>query len=118
MPGNDIEPDKEFARCVIGERLRELFANLLRMSRSPDGGAPHHLTRQVVELAEELKRYYRIAGQGLPADKLQQMVLFEHRYRDPNYERRAPTDYALELISTGAAQVMASRMLGQWPQEL
>jgi hypothetical protein len=56
--------DKEYATCAVGERLREVFANLLRMSRSPGGGEPYHLARQMVELVEGVKRFYHILGPG------------------------------------------------------
>jgi hypothetical protein len=101
--------DKEYARAAeVGRCLREVFANLLRMSRSPNGGEPHSLACQMVEFLEELKRHQHRTGSLLHPLFLQEMVRF-YRYNEESCDLNE-FDHAFETILEGAAQVIASRI--------
>lgn len=111
---------KADAKDIIGIRLRELFANMLRMSRRPfSGGRPHELSHQMVAFLEAVQAHDALPGGALLAGNLWPMISLAIRDRCPHLseeQRKRPMsnfEAAEEWIIEGAAQIIASRMVWQ-----
>ena len=116
--------EKEILRKLAADRLdyafRELFANMLRIARSHQGGAMHLLIQQFNFVAEALTEYQK-TDMFFPAQAIHDALDFSNdawwgRFRDgPRPDRF--DDRPMEAVLRGAAQIMASRLLGQKTQE-
>jgi len=101
---------------AIHEQLRALTANLLRVSRG--AGKPLRIERDIEELHNAFARYEEVAGPH-PVPDL-------HKALDYNPDRsfiakldgeNRAWEYAVDLILSGAMQVVASRLVGQATQQ-
>lgn len=119
-----MAPEDEIKRKLAADRLddafRELFANLLRLARSRQGGAMHELWHQFNAVANAMLDYQKV-DQFMPVETIRDALDFSdhawwERYRDGPPPDRFRESH-IETILSGAAQVMASRLLGQKTQE-
>lgn len=84
-------------------KLRDLFANMLRCSRSYQGGKPYNLFAQAVEFAQAVIAYEEAGCTGT-----------DEKLHDAIYIPERPyLDYGMADILGGSAQVMASILLHQ-----
>lgn len=100
----------------MGWAVRELTANLLRITRG--AGKPHEVMRQVTDLAAAMRGYHAVTGFG-PVDEMAHLPDVSESWETmqswsaENQER----EYAKQAIRRGVLQIVASRLVGQKPQE-
>ena len=105
---------KEWARRDVSQALRELAANLLRVTRG--AGKSYALIGQAIEFVEAVQAYEQKVGQRLDPAALEAML----RYRDAEENSEASpyddVEFAKREISRAGLQVVASRLLRQSTQ--
>jgi hypothetical protein len=104
------------ALSQIGWALRDLTANLIRVSR---GAGPHEIGLQAEALIEALVAYRDAAGNFPWSEDLANILTVEP---DPEIMERMNDDHldqvdAEQAIIRGSLQIAASRLLGQELQE-
>jgi hypothetical protein len=97
-------------------KLRELTANLLRITRG--AGKPCEIMQQMVDLTEAMRRYQAATGLW-PTDEFVRALNVSYdletmqHWRDEDRHR----EYAKDHIIRGALQIVASRLVDQKTQE-
>lgn len=109
--------DKNWVMADVGFHLRELTANLLRVSRG--AGKAHDIGHQCAKLIGAFQAYHKEVGHWPPSWDLKEAISKEPVYREgfvlstDEAERLSHT----ETMIAGALQTVASRLLGQNTQE-
>ena len=101
----------------VASRLRELTANLLRVTRG--AGKPYEIGGQAQELVNALVEYCEEVGDYPSNEELSGAVDVspEETFRGQISNEEIDRMYAKHQIVCGALQITASRILGQRTQE-
>jgi hypothetical protein len=106
------DPRAESVEQEVGDRLRELAANIMRVTRG--SGRVFEISLQANAFLDAMTRYRDVVGYYPHMDRLKKAL----RTDDPVATDRMPADklgevYARRTIVRGALQVAASRLLDQ-----
>jgi hypothetical protein len=102
-----MSTEKEIERAI-----RDLFANLLRISRSGTGGRDYEVYAQARRVLDAFEAHALEATHSMPIEAIRDAVDFSR-----SHKHMSDFDWFYEPILDGAAQVIASRLLGQRTQE-
>src|SRR5260221_659368 len=111
---NDSDIRKQRSLRVIQSELRNMFANLLRVHRG--AGKDYEIFHQVVDLAVKLCDHVKEFDNDLSPFDLARAVRIDEEPRGLTPEARE-WEWGIERMRDGAAQIIASRLLGQGAQE-
>src|SRR5665811_1468403 len=107
---DDRAKRKQHSMRIIESHLRRLFANLLRVHRG--AGKDYEIFHQLVELAQELCAHVNEFDNELSEFDLAKAIRIDEAPRGLTPEARR-WENGIEQIMNGAAQMIASRLLGQ-----
>lgn len=111
------DSDRRLAMQSVGDRLRELAANILRSVRG--AGKPYQIGRQAQALADAMVAYRDAVGH-FPSDEELGAALdveIPEERLDQMSDEQEVIVRARQQIIRGALQVAASRLVDQRPQE-
>ena len=106
--------DRERATVDLSLALRELTANLIRITRG--AGRAHLIPDQIAEVIHELVAYHDAAGTLQPEAIIEMLQFGQDPPFDGVSEEGLDRLAAEELIVRGALQIAASRLVGQSTQ--
>lgn len=116
---NKVEIVRRFALQKVGGRLRDLTANLLRVTHG--AGMPRRIVGQTSAVLGAMIEYREAVGR-FPANELASELDIDND-NDAGLPKRSGAEHSIEknarqAILRGAMQVVASRLLGQRMQEV
>ena len=114
---SEADFDRRQAMDQVALQLRELTANLLRVTRG--AGKPHEIGQQAQELINTMVKYRNAVGQSPSNEEIAGALDVSP---DENYADQISADaldqmHAKHNVVCGALQIVASRLLGQRTHE-
>lgn len=115
MPTDAADPGAGYAEQEVSDRLRELAANIIRVTRG--AGRSFELPMQAHAFLDAMARYRDAVGHFPPADRLKRALSIDAPSPEYAPVGRLEELHAQKTIVRGALQVAASRLLEQGAEE-
>ncbi len=107
-------PVTEAAATAVGQALRELTANLLRVTRG--AGCPDLVIQQTLALCNVFDGYKAAAGRDMPPEQVAAALKLGEIPEDDDEEAWPDWDRAVRGMVHGAMQVAAAELMAQHAQ--
>lgn len=114
---SDEDREREWAKMMLSSALRELTANLIRVTRG--AGRSYEIGQQAKELIDAYQAYKTAVGTWPSSYELNEMLaLDDHEGRGDSADEAGVTlHYGQQYVVKGALQIAASQLIGQRTQE-
>lgn len=107
---SDREQEIDWNEKMVESHLRDLTANLMRISRG--SGKLYEVERQVMELANELAKHRNLTSHGVSPHIYRQALLFDPKIHKEDKDL-AERHRARSVVVQGALQFAAAEILDQ-----